>query len=164
MKNKDLFELRDVLEDIIKTNYKSSIEFSFKIIKNKKLVEDAVNELREALKPDQDYLVYDQKRIELLKKYSTNENGEIGTKNIGNNQVEYLILPENKESFEKDITELQKENSEILANYDEKQKEISEFLDKEADDLNLNLITSDILPNDLKTTHLAKIFELIVEV
>jgi uncharacterized protein YcgL (UPF0745 family) len=161
MKNKDLFDLKAVLDEIIKTNYKSSIQFSFNIIKNKKKVEERVEELQEAIKPNAEYLQYDKERIELLKTASTKEDGTIGTKNIGNGNIEYLIIPEKKGEFDKKLAKLQKKYKDSLDKQDEKQKEIIDFLDTEVKDLELIKFKSEDIPEEFKSTHLEKIFDLI---
>lgn len=161
MKNKDLFDLQIVLDEIVKTNYKAKVSFSFAIIKNKKAIELRVEELKEAIKPSEDFMEYDKERIELLKEHSQDEKGNIKTKDIGNGNIEYLIQPSKADSFKKEIDVLKEKHKVALEERDIKEKEIEEFLEKEVEDLDIKKIAPELIPDEFKTTHLERIFILL---
>lgn len=161
MKNKELFDLKITLDEIIAENYNTPVDFKMALIQNKKEVESKVADLKEAMKPSEGFLAYDKERIDLLKKCSVDEEGELQTKNIGDGNLEYLIQPSKMEEFKKEIEVLKETYKVELENQVTSQKEIEDFLNKDADNLNFSFFDKTWLHKEFKTTHFEKIFDLI---
>jgi response regulator of citrate/malate metabolism len=75
--------------------------------------------------------------------------------------IEYLIQASKKDFFNEKISKLREEYSEELIEYDNYQKTIDTFLNSECDISDFKKINKDELPEDIKTIHLEKIYNLI---
>lgn len=159
MKNSEVIEIYRNLERISKGTYKG-IEFSFAVLKNKKVFKEYVDTLQETVKPSEEFLEYEKARIDLLKELSTDESGEVKTRDIGGGNIEYLILEENKDKFQKKLASLKKKHKTSIDEHDKKVESYNDFLSKDAT-IEAVTISKGSLPDDLKITDLEGIFELI---
>lgn len=160
MKYRDLFTLKKVLTSIIEEDYDASVEFSLAIIKNNKLIEKEISDIQEVSKPNEKFLEYDRKRLELAKEYSKGDDGKVNSKDLGNGNVEYLIQSDKQEEFKKEFNSLKEEYQEYIDKHDIQQKDLNAYLNKEID-FEFKLIDPNKLPEKFKTSHLDKLFPII---
>jgi len=136
---------------------KGSCKFAYGLAKNKKVLDDEVSSMREGLKPDKDFMDFENKRVALCAKYA--EKGEDGQPKIVNNA--YVGVLGNKE-FEKEVEALNKESKAIL---DDRQKQLDSFNDmiKEEVELELWAIKLDEIPDDVTAEQLGPLQPIITE-
>lgn len=164
MINNSLFKLKDALTDIINQNYTCEyIQFSLGIIRNKRIIENTIADWKEAVKSSDEFNEYDSKRIDLLKECSTNSDGKIESRELGNGQVEYLIQEDYKDEFQSKIKILQDEYSKAIEEDIQKQSNFNKFLLEKVDPEAVQFfkIKADVIPLDIKTSHLEAIYDLL---
>ena len=153
MKNKDLFELREALNDV---DYIKGKVFAFAVFKNKQMLDkeiEAINAIKKD--PGDDYITYEQERTNLCASHSEkDDDGNPVLDYLPNGQQSFKIIDMKK--FEKEYSVLAEKNKEMLAAIEENKKEFEEFLEKEAD-IELKKISIDDLPDDISASFLEKI-------
>jgi len=153
MKNKDLFELREALNDV---DYIKGKVFAFAVFKNKQILDreiEAINAIKKD--PGEDYIKYEQERTNLCALHSEkDENGNPILEYLPNGQQSFKIADMKK--FEEEYSKLAERNKELLESIAENKKEFEEFLEKEAD-VELKKISIDDLPDDISASFLEKI-------
>lgn len=161
MKNRDLQNLKNVLEEISNSVEYRGIEFSYFILKNKKIVSAELATFEELLK-DVDVEEYQKERNDILSTCSTDSNGEVKTKKIDENRIEYLIVEEKRSEYESLMKELAEKYKETLQNYEMKYNEYIELMNKDTViEPNLFKISKSNLPNNISIKHFDAIFELV---
>ena len=102
IKNRDLFKFRQGFEQL--ANAEASAEFSFKLIKNLRLVQGGIDILDEMIKPSEKYSKdYQPKVEEIAKKYCVKDkNGSPLPKVAPNGAALYDFSPEDKIKFDKE--------------------------------------------------------------
>ena len=161
MKNRDLKNLKDSLLEIGSEPTYKGVEFAYFVIKNRKLIEGQLALLDEVIK-DEDIVKYETERAELLQKHSTDEFGNIRTKRLSEDRVEYLILDENRETYLNDMKNLREKFSTTIKNYELKFEEYQKLLDKDVDsDIKFATIHKTKLPDSISIKHFDAIFDLV---
>ena len=152
MKYSKIVELSKALSEI----NLPGVTFAYAVTKNKNILKPEIVALQEAEKPSDDYIQYDKKRVEIVKKYAKKD--EKGKFIIVNNQYEI----ENLEEFEKEFEDLQEKHSEVLEKRADQLKEVDNLLDKEVD-ITLHKVNIKDIPQSITTKQLESIFDIIEE-
>jgi hypothetical protein len=154
MKNKEILKLYTTLSKI----NLPGVKFAYCVAKNMNLLKPEVISLEEAKKPTKDFLEYDAKRVDIVKKYAKkDEKGKF----IIENQ-EYLI--DDQDAFEEEFQALKKEN--FLKLYSiARELQMNEFydlLEKETDIKLFKIALSDV-PQGITTYQMHDIMDLVEE-
>ena len=157
MKNKDLFELRDSLNDV---DYIKGKTFAFAVFKNKQMLDaeiEAINSIKKD--PGEEYTKYEQERSDLCTLHSEKDDDGKPLFDYGpNGQQSFKI--KNMKKFEKEYGKLAEKNKVMLDGINDNRKEFEEFLEKEAD-ITLKTVSIDDLPEDVSAKTLEKIAQMI---
>jgi hypothetical protein len=153
MKNKELFELRNSLNEV---DYINGKIFAYAIFKNKQIIDQELDAIKSTKnEPHPDYLKFENERTLLC---------QINSKKDENDQPILKVNPDGTQAF--DIIDLEKFNKEyqVIA---EKYKEVLEDMQKSKLDYDLLLekevdikftkISIDDLPDDINAITLDKI-------
>jgi len=129
-----------------------SVKFKFLFIKNLKNIEEEYNKVQESLQniiqPSEKLVEFEQKRLELLRKYSEKDNdGEI-KKDIRGNAI---IAEDKKEEFQKEMEDLLEEYKDVIEERNKQLQEYNEILNEEFDDSNISVtkIKLDLIPDSI---------------
>ena len=134
-----LLELNDIL---VQSKNVGNAKFNYCIEKNIRVIKNEIHLISE-LKSDIDNIIssFIEKRNDIIRKYGSEDNDQILVKNDS----------ENFEVFQKEISELIKENKESLELYDNELIKHNKFLNEDVD---LNLIFHEIsidnIPDNFK--------------
>lgn len=123
-KKSDILKVYSVLEQLSQGAH--PIKFSYFIAKNKKILKDEVELLKEFAMPPEKYQEYDARRAELAK--SLADVDHTGRPITSNNTY---VITENKEEFNKKIEVLKEEYEETIKEFDEKFGQYKELLKEE---------------------------------
>jgi predicted DNA binding protein len=116
MKLKHLIELKSELNSV--DDVKCTFKFSYAVAKNKRMIKSIIDEYEAALTPSDKYSEYEEKRVNLARKYAKkDENGQPIIKNSV-----FLIEPDEQVKFEKELTTIKAEYTEEIDKYELKQK------------------------------------------
>ena len=161
MKNKELFDLKNVLIEMIEEKEYRGIEFSYFVIKNKKLVEQQCNLLEELIK-DNAMEEFEKNRIDILTEFSKDDTGTSVTKPAPNNRIEYVINESRKEEFASEMNKLKDKYSVQISEYSNKINEYNVLLEKDfVEEVPFTKISKEKLPNNISLKHFNSIFDLI---
>jgi hypothetical protein len=153
MKNRDIFILRETLNELDHINGKT---FAYAIFKNKAILDsemEAINSVKKL--PSEGFKEYDEKRISLCELHSEkDEDGNVLFNNNPNGQQAFNIL--DHEAFGKDYEKLSKEYEEVLTEIATNKKEFEEFLAKDSDIQLIKVAITD-LPDEISASFLEKI-------
>lgn len=152
MKNKEILKLYTTLSKI----NLPGVKFAYCVAKNMNLLKPEVISLEEAKKPTKDFLEYDAKRVDIVKKYAKkDEKGKF----IIENQ-EYLL--DDQDAFEEEFQALKKENEAILKARELQMNEFYDLLEKETDIKLFKIALSDV-PQGITTYQMHDIMDLVEE-
>ena len=153
MKKLDLVKLNKTIE---KLKHIKDTKFQYLLLKNKAIIKDEINTISEIAKVSSEFLEYDQKRINLAKKYAKkDESGEV--------IVEYnnIVLADTA-SFTKEFTKLRKEYKKIIEAEEAKREEVDKILEEDIE-FDFVKIDFDILPDELNQEDLENLQVIIHE-
>lgn len=147
MKKKDLQKLKEGIEAVAALK---NAKFSYVLFKNKKLIENEIEVLKEIDKPIEDFQKFEYDRVVLCEKYC--ERKEDGQSLLVDNTYKIKDI----ENFNKEIVELRNKN---LTAIEAEQKRLQDFNQLLEEDLNIEFfkIKSDDLPNDISLEQLSGI-------
>jgi len=147
MKKKDLQKLKEGIEAVATLK---NAKFSYVLFKNKKLIENEIEVLKEIDKPIEAFQKFEYDRVVLCEKYC--ERKEDGQPLLIDNTYKIKDV----ENFNKDIVELRNANLESI---EAEQKRLEDFNKLLEEDLNIEFlkIKSDDLPNDISLEQLSGI-------
>jgi hypothetical protein len=137
------------------------VKFSYGISKNINLLKPEVEAIEKSLEGSKEFKEYDEKRIEIVKKYAKkDERGEpkLIILNPKTGAGRYEI--ENQEAFDREIEKLQKENKVILEKREKQFEEYGKLLKEESDFKPHKIKLSDV-PEGITSQQMSAIFELI---
>lgn len=156
VKRSDLFLMLNCVNSL--AQIKGSCKFAYGIAKNKKILDDEVNAMREGIKPSQKYLEYENARIKLCEKYCDKDGG--GNPIIVNNV--YQGIGDNNQKFQEAIEKLNKENKKTL---DERKKALEDFNEmiKEEIEVELWAIRFVDFPDGIMADQIGALAPIIVE-
>lgn len=153
MKNKEIFTLREALNEV---DYIRGKSFAYAVFKNKDLLDKEIETIEKLKKqPHPDYFNYENERTLLCQLYSEKDaNGNPVVQYNQNGSQEYII--QNKEEFGVEYGKLAEKYNDVLQDVNSAKNEFEEFLEKDSD-LVLKTITMEDLPNDISASFLEKI-------
>lgn len=152
MNNNKIIELFNAL-----TNIKglSGVKFNYAIAKNINLLKGEVEAIQKSYEANEDFVKYDQERVELAKKHSKKDDkGEAIL--INGNQFDI----EDLKAFQNEFNILKETHKEAISNREKQLKEVEELLEKE-NPIELYKIKMEEIPEDIKTEDMNAIFILI---
>lgn len=152
MKNKEILKLYTTLSKI----NLPGVKFAYCVAKNMNILKPEVISLEEAKKPTKDFLEYDAKRVDIVKKYAKkDEKGKF----IIENQ-EYLL--DDQDAFEEEFKALMEDNETILKARELQMNEFYDLLEKETDIKLFKIALSDV-PQGITTYQMQDIMDIIEE-
>lgn len=161
MKNKDLYQLREALTELYTEKEYKGLQFSYFVIKNKKLIDSQIEIFDEILKTTE-LEEYDKERISMLSKYSTDKDGNVITTKLSDDRYSYVIQDEYKEDADNEFAMLREKYKQELESVETKYRDFNLMLEKEVDsNLQFTKIQFNLLPQNLSIKHLDSIFELV---
>ena len=134
----------------------SGVKFAYAVSKNLSLLKSELEALQKAVEPNEEYKVYDKKRVELAEKYSKKD--ENGKPVVVNNEYDL----ENKKEFLSEFAKLQKEFSKEIEGRENQVKEQNELLKTEYTGEIYKVSLSDV-PKDINVTQMESIMPIITE-
>jgi len=153
MKRSELFDLYNKLQGL--RYHSDNKKFSYALIKNIKSIEGDINKLNEIIKPNEDFLKFEQKRISVCQAHAIkDENGEPIL-----NGDEFQI--EDMEKFNADLEPMKAKYQSTLS---ERQKQIEEYnslLDEEIN-VDLTLVGPDDLPDGITPNEIEDIYPILI--
>jgi len=159
MTNTKVLELHNVLSGL---KGLKGIKFNYCISKNLAILETEIQSIQSTLKSSDNYKIFDEKRIELCKKYA---------KKDSNDQPVKIIDPETKQEryeigdqlgFDTEYALLKEENKEIVTEREKQLSDFNEFLGKEST-ITLYKIKLEDVSEDITTEQMVGIYPLIEE-
>ncbi len=159
----NLLQVSMILETLMQKEMKA--KGAYGIAKNKKVVEEEVEVLREAqakIQPMEEYLEFEKQRIDVCKDFSDkDENGEAKTIS-GPGGGQFMIPDEKKPDFEAKVEELKEEFKEAIEDKDKKEAEWNELLSEEIE-LDVHVIKIDFLPDNITPAQIDILGEIVSE-
>ena len=146
-------ELQDVYSIISGVNLKG-VKFNFKLVKLKKIIKEILEAVQEADKPNEDYLVFTNKRNELLKKY-----GVPGTPN-NDGSIPYSFEDGNDKEFVEEENKLREEFSDAIKEREKQFKETLDLLDGE-ETIEVDAFNIDEIPEEIETAQMEYLLDFI---
>lgn len=158
MKNLDLYKLKQALEGLGSVE---NVSFAYAVVKNLKLLEKEIEILEEVRKPSEQFITEFQPKVdELVKKHSKkDEDGNPEQTDTPQGQT-IAVDPAKKDKFEKEFTELEKENQELV---DQRMEQLNKFNDllQEETVIELVKIKKEDLPENIKVAELYGISDIL---
>jgi len=142
------------------------IKFAYAVSRNISLLKPEIEALEKALEPSDEYKKYDEKRIELAKKYSKKgekgEKGEPLTMPNPENPKLFEYVLEDKEGFQKDFEALKEENKEIIEKRNAQIKEQDDFL-KTDSTIELFKVSVSEVPQNITVAQMNSIYPIVTD-
>jgi hypothetical protein len=139
----DLMKLWVVLEDLLKID-KLNTQLAYAIYKNKKLLQDEVETIREIGKASPALVDFQTKRIELCKEFADKDEHKkpiiVGT--------DYKIISR-KQEFEEELKLLTEDYKDVVSEQEAKNKEINEILKEDINGFAFRKIKLEWLPETI---------------
>lgn len=132
------------------------VKFAYGMAKNKRLIEQEIEILQEAIKPSDKFQEYDKKRIDFCVKYADKD--DKGKAKLEGN--EYVFSGKNKEKFDKEIETLKKEYGQEQKEREEQIDEFHKLMTKESD-FKPFMIAYEEIPEDITSDQMSGIIDLI---
>lgn len=153
MKRSELFDLYNKLQGL--RYHSDNKKFSYALIKNIKSIESDINELNEIIKPNEDFLQFEQERISVCKSHAIkDENGEPIL-----NGDEFQI--ENMEQFNADLEPMKVKYQDVLSKRQKQIEEYNTLLDEEIQE-DLIKIGPDDLPDGITPNEIEDIYPILL--
>lgn len=153
MKKKDVISLWQGLNNC---SALKGARFTYAIARNLAEIKADIEALQKSVDPSKEFSAYENKRIELNKKYSKkDEKGESITEN-----GKYIL--EDQEKFDEEFNKLKEENQSIV---DARDAQIKEYMDSLDDEIEVKLwkIKETDLPEDITVNQTYAIFPILEE-
>jgi len=134
-------------------------KWSYGVAKNINNLKSEIEALQKSITPSKEFSEYNNKRLALAQKYAIKKEGNPQTVKIGNTE-EYLIKDKNK--FNKELKPLQKEYQKALDEREKQMKEFEEIL-KEEIKIDLHMVDSDNIPEEITPAQVTAVMPIIRE-
>lgn len=161
LSNADLFVLLEGLDALATTE--SGADFSFKVVKNLKLIQEEIEVVQKLSVPTKEYKEKYQSKVDALAKEhcKKDDNGQPST-NTQNGRVTYNFDPDGKEKFNEAVEKL-KSDPEVKSVLEERQKQIDKYNEvlKKPADITLTKIKKEELPEKITPQQMYGIYDLI---
>jgi len=153
MKNKEIFTLRESLNEV---DYVRGKSFAYAVFKNKEMLDkeiEIINKLKK--EPHTDYYNFENERTLLCQIHSEkDENGNPVLQYNPDGTQAFKI--EDMQKFNDEYIKMADKYKEVLEDMNKSKKDFDEFLEKESD-IVLKKIKVEDLPNDINASFLDKI-------
>ncbi len=160
MKNGQIFRLAN---GIAKVGHLKGIKFAYGVVKNKKIVDTEIENLRELVKTNPAFDEFTKVRMELIKELAEKDDkGEIKTVTNEKGQTEAVIPDEKKEEFEIRLQALREQHKEAIDEQEKKEADFEAF-QKEESKVEFYKIKLKDVPEDISAEEMQAIDELIEE-
>ena len=149
--NEKLIQFSHIIDNLLKREG-GDVPLHYAFLKNKKAIEGEREILEEARKPLDEFVAYDQARLETCKDFS--EKDESGNPKFyfdENRTQRFKIEEEKEEAFEKAIVDLKEENKEHIDAQEKRDEDFRGLLEKEVD-VELTIIPISSVPKEFKMT------------
>ena len=129
--------------------------FTYKVARNKRLIEPVIKSLDEMVKPSDDHKKYTDARQKLLKEFAKkDENGDptMQTRFIDGRQQESYVIPgigDDKSDFNVKMDKLKEEYEKVIDDQKEREEKYDEHLDEECDDFTPYMVDWNLIPENL---------------
>jgi len=157
--NRELGGLYDGLVNVSRVNG-ANIKFSYAVSKNMRKLKQFIDDLKEVLKPTEEFKKYDTARIEICEKYCEKDEA---LKPKFTPQGNYIIKPEEQLNFAKEIEKLDHKNKKIVDERKRITEEFESMLDEKVEEFELHDILYSTLPETLIPSQLEGILDMVVE-
>lgn len=153
MKNKEIFSLREALNDV---DYIRGKSFAYAVFKNKEMLDKEIETINKLKKdPHADYFNFENERTLLCQTYSEkDENNNPVLQYNPDNTQSFKI--ENIQQFNEEYIKMADKYKDVLEDMNNSKKDFDEFLEKESDII-LKKISIEDLPNDINASFFEKI-------
>lgn len=158
MKNKDLVTLFMGINNVMSLN---GVVFGYALNKNLAILKPEIEALQKALAGSKEFEEYNQKRIEIVKKYALKDDkGDFIL--IGQGNEKSYDVGANGDVVESEVAPLKEEYKDAIAGYQKQIDEYNALLEKEAD-IKLYKVKMEDVPKEITGKQLEGIFEIIEE-
>lgn len=155
MKKFELVDAFNIFEKILKEN-KKNVKFNYLVAINKSKIQPLVDIINDIKKPSDDYVQYEQKRIDICKKHCIkDEDGNPVMKNVSGTEI-FTGLDKN-EKFKEEMNAFIEEKSAVLEEIQNKNKQLNELLNEE-ETIEWKAIDIDMFPDDLLEGNIIEFF------
>ena len=151
MKRRILLDLWKVLTKL--EFLKHDVRFSYFIVKNKRAIKEEMQILNESQKPSNDFIEYDNIRVELAKKYSDKD--EIGNPKVLNEQ---FVITENMYNFDMEMRKLKERFKDTITAREQQLKDYNDLLEEDID-FKLTKVKLECLPKQIEPLFLEVFIE-----
>ncbi|MFA5395224.1 MAG: hypothetical protein WC346_04320 [Methanogenium sp.] len=134
-------------------------KWAYAVAKNINNLKSEIEALQKSIAPSKEFSEYNNKRLELAQKHAAKEKGVPKKIKIGNTE-EYLIADKNK--FNKELKPLQKKYKKALDERDKQMKDFEEIL-KEEVKIDLHMVDSDYIPEEITPAQVTAVMPIINE-
>lgn len=160
MKNREIFALA---QGITRVGHLKGIKFAYGIVKNKKIIDAEIENLRELVKTNPTFDEFTKVRMELIKELAEkDEKGEIKAVTNDKGQTEAVIPDDKKEEFEIRLQALREQHKEAIEEQEKKEADFEAF-QKEESKVEFYKIKLKDVPEDISAEEMQSIQELIEE-
>jgi len=140
---RELIKIWNTLEGLTGTDY--GRKFSYGIVRNKKILRDEVESLKEAQTPSKKYQEYEAERITICAELADKD--ENGSPLQKNNQFVFTN-EENIKELNKRMKPLLEKNKDVLEDFHKKELEFEDILAEEVE-LDVYLMDLDVFPEEI---------------
>jgi len=156
MTKQELFNLFNGLQSVSNL---SGAKWAYAVAKNMAKLRSEVEALQKAYVASEEFVAYENQRLELAQKYSVKEKGKPKTIKVGG--VEEYIIGD-RDRFNQEFKKLQKKHKKAV---DERKKQVDDFNEilKEEVEIDLHMIDSDYIPEGITPAQVSAIMLIISE-
>ncbi len=139
----------------------AGVIFSYCVNKNLNIITPEIEALQRSITPSKEFLEYDNKRIEIVKKYAAKDGkGEFIMK-VTNGQQSYDV-GENEKVIEDEMLPIREEYKEVISNHEKQMTEYNALLDTDSN-VELYKVKLENVPKDITAQQMKSIFLIIEE-
>jgi uncharacterized protein YihD (DUF1040 family) len=158
MTREEIFRLYQSMKEL--STQTCDIKFAYTLIKNAQLLRSEVEIITEMIKPPERMKEYEQKRIEICRKYCILTGNKQPKVDENNNFV--FHTPEMQKKAEDTILEMRKDYEEDIKKAANRETELIEFL-KEEVSIDLIKVPIEVFPNTLTPTQMESLMPMVDE-
>jgi len=155
MNKRDLVRLYDGLGAVGKLK---GIKFVYAVARNRKLLEPEVMPLQTAMEPDEKFVEFEQKRIQLCERLADKTTQGTPIRELGS----FRII-EHRAEFDKALAELRTQYKDAVDGRINQEQEYEKMLDEEVEGIKFHKIKMGDVPSDITAQQLEGILEVISE-
>jgi len=153
MKNKELFDLREALNEV---DYIRGKVFAYAVFKNKQVLDNEIEAIQSTKNdPHPDYLNFENERTLLCQTHAEKDDNEQPVLQYNPDGTQAFKIA-NVEDFNKEYVELADKYKDVLEDMQKSKSDYDALLEKESN-IELTKITIDDLPDDISASFLDKI-------